>query len=59
MNALQRPDWYGDAVRLSIVWTLTNQDAHTLVRSQVCRSEDQVLTTQDQWKAAMQTKGWP
>ena len=29
-----------------------------LVRSQVCRSSDEVLTTHEQWKAAMIEKGW-
>ena len=29
-----------------------------LVRSQVCRSSDEVLTTHERWKAAMIEKGW-
>jgi hypothetical protein len=29
-----------------------------LLRSQVCRSEDDVLNTFEQWKAAMQAKAW-
>ena len=29
-----------------------------LLRSQVCRSSDEVLSTGEQWKAAMVEKGW-
>ena len=29
-----------------------------LVRSQVCRSSDEVLDTHEAWKAAMLSKGW-
>jgi hypothetical protein len=29
-----------------------------IVQSQVCRSQDDVLTTGEQWKAAMVEKGW-
>jgi hypothetical protein len=29
-----------------------------IVRSQVCRTQDEVLTTGEQWKAAMIDKGW-
>jgi hypothetical protein len=29
-----------------------------VVQTQVCRSQDDVLTTGEQWKAAMQAKGW-
>lgn len=29
-----------------------------VVQSQVCRSQDDVLTTGEQWKAAMIEKGW-
>ena len=29
-----------------------------LLRSQVCRNQDEVLTTQEAWKAAMLEKGW-
>ena len=29
-----------------------------LMRSQVCRSSDEVLDTQESWKAAMIAKGW-
>ena len=29
-----------------------------LVRSQVCRTGDEILSTQEQWKAAMIEKGW-
>jgi hypothetical protein len=77
-HVLQRPDWYGAPVRLSMVGTLTKGPrtiqcvlyshqfgwelriayVNTLVRSQVCRSEDDVLATQEQWRGAMQTKDW-
>jgi hypothetical protein len=29
-----------------------------VVQSQVCRTQDEVLTTGEQWKAAMTEKGW-
>ena len=29
-----------------------------LLRSQVCRTSDEVLQTHEAWKAAMITKGW-
>jgi len=29
-----------------------------VVQTQVCRSQDEVLTTGEQWKAAMIEKGW-
>ena len=29
-----------------------------LLRSQVCRSQDEILTTHEAWKAAMLDKGW-
>ena len=29
-----------------------------LMRSQVCRSSDEVLDTQESWKAAMMERGW-
>ena len=33
-------------------------DGGELTRSQVCRSNDEILDTQEQWKAAMVGKGW-
>lgn len=32
--------------------------ADDIVQSQVCRSQDEVLSTGEQWKAAMIEKGW-
>jgi hypothetical protein len=29
-----------------------------LLRSQVCRSSEEILSTAENWKAAMLTKGW-
>jgi hypothetical protein len=29
-----------------------------MLQSQVCRTQDEVLTTGEQWKAAMIEKGW-
>lgn len=29
-----------------------------VVQTQVCRSQDDVLTTGEQWRAALQEKGW-
>jgi hypothetical protein len=31
---------------------------HEIVQSQVCRSQEEVLTIGEQWKAAMIEKGW-
>lgn len=39
-------------------WELRLDVAGTLQRSQVCRSQDDVLSTSEQWKTAMQDKGW-
>ena len=39
-------------------WELRLDVAGSLQRSQVCRSQDEVLDTADQWKAAMLEKGW-
>jgi hypothetical protein len=33
-------------------------DGGELTRSQVCRSNDEILDMQEQWKAAMIGKGW-
>jgi hypothetical protein len=33
-------------------------DGGELTRSQVCRSNDEILDTQEQWKSAMVGKGW-
>jgi hypothetical protein len=32
--------------------------ANELLQSHVCRSQDDVLNTFEQWKTAMQKKGW-
>jgi hypothetical protein len=29
-----------------------------LLRSQVCRTDDEILTTGEQWKVALRDKGW-
>ena len=39
-------------------WELRLDVAGSLQRSQVCRSQDDVLNTADQWKAAMLEKDW-
>jgi hypothetical protein len=39
-------------------WELRMTYMNTCVRSQVCRSEDDVFAAQDAWKRAMRTKGW-
>ena len=39
-------------------WELRLEIAGALQRSQVCRSQDEVLDTSEQWKAAMVDKGW-
>ena len=44
-------DLFGYELRLVV-------GADDLLQSQVCRSSDEVLTTHDQWKAAMIEKGW-
>lgn len=38
-------------------WELRLMTPH-LLRSQVCRSSEEVLHTQEEWRAAMHTKGW-
>jgi len=52
----------GKVVRCSLV---THQfgwgapaDHHGPVRSQVCRSADEILSTHEEWKSAMVEKGW-
>jgi hypothetical protein len=39
-------------------WELRLEIAGSLYRSQVCRSQDEVLDTSEAWKAAMVEKGW-
>jgi hypothetical protein len=39
-------------------WELRLEVAGSLQRSQVCRTQDDVLDTSEQWKAAMIEKGW-
>jgi len=39
-------------------WELRLMIAHELHRSEVCRSQDDMLATGEQWKAAMAKKGW-
>jgi hypothetical protein len=39
-------------------WELRLEIAGSLQRSQVCRTQDEVLDTSDEWKAAMIEKGW-
>jgi hypothetical protein len=39
-------------------WELRLEIGGGLQRSQVCRSQDEVLDTSDEWKAAMIEKGW-
>jgi hypothetical protein len=39
-------------------WELRLEMAGSLQRSQVCRTQDDVLDTTEPWKAAMVEKGW-
>jgi hypothetical protein len=39
-------------------WEVQLEVAGSLQRSHVCRSQDEVLDTSEQWKAAMVEKGW-
>ncbi len=39
-------------------WELRLEVSGSLQRSQVCRSQDEVLDTSEQWMAAMIGKGW-
>lgn len=39
-------------------WELRLEIAGSLQRSEVCRSQDEVLDKSEQWKAAMIEKGW-
>lgn len=39
-------------------WELRLEANGELIGSQVCRNNEQVLTTQEQWKKAMMHRGW-
>jgi GTP cyclohydrolase II len=39
-------------------WELRLAVAGSLQRSQICRTQDEVLDTSEQWKAAMIDTGW-
>jgi hypothetical protein len=39
-------------------WELRLEVVGSLQRSEVCRTQDEVLDTSEQWKAAMIEKGW-
>jgi hypothetical protein len=39
-------------------WELRLEIAGSLYRSQVCRSQDEVLDKSEAWKGAMIEKGW-
>jgi hypothetical protein len=39
-------------------WELRLEANGELIASQVCRNNEQVLTTQEQWKKLMIEKGW-
>jgi hypothetical protein len=39
-------------------WEMRLEIAGSLQRSQVCRSQDEVLDTSELWKSAMVAKGW-
>jgi hypothetical protein len=39
-------------------WELMLEIAGSLQRSQVCRSQDEVLDTGEAWRAAMEREGW-
>ena len=39
-------------------WELRPEAAGELLRTQVCRSSEEVLNTHEAWKAAMIEKGW-
>lgn len=39
-------------------WELRLEMAGALQRSQVCRSQEEIFDTSDQWKAALLEKGW-
>ena len=39
-------------------WELKLASGATLLQSQVCRAQDDVLDTHEAWKAAMRAKGW-
>jgi hypothetical protein len=78
MAVLQRPDWYGEPIRLSRVWHLTKGRRQAecalyshqfgwelrlvagveVLQTRVCRSEDEVLNTHEEWRRAMLRAGW-
>jgi hypothetical protein len=39
-------------------WELRLEDVDDLPRTQVCRSEGEVLDGQEKWRAALEAKGW-
>ena len=39
-------------------WELRLMVNAELLQSQICRSDDDLTTTQDQWHAAMRERGW-
>jgi hypothetical protein len=39
-------------------WELRLMVGAEVLQSQVCRSDDDLLTTQDHWHTAMREKGW-
>lgn len=40
------------------IWLELRLMVGELVRSQVCRTQDEILATQDSWKVAMLGRGW-
>ena len=58
------PGFFGKAIRSRgasvthpLGWELRLMTSD-LLRSQVCRSSEEILSTHEQWKAAMIEKGW-
>jgi len=78
VQVLQRPDWYGEPIRLSRIWHLSKGRRYAectlyshqfgwelrlvagieVLQTRVCRSEDEVLNTHEDWHRAMVATGW-
>jgi hypothetical protein len=55
MQVLQRPHWHGSPAQLGELFILTKNGREATCK---LRTQDEVLTTGEGWKAAMIEKGW-
>lgn len=66
------PEYMGDTIRLrkgtlearcglwshQFGWELRLDAGGEMLRTQVCRSQEEVLSTTEEWRAALEEKGW-